>query len=36
MIAAANRTILDAGQIVAFGDKNFEVIYELMYLKALL
>jgi hypothetical protein len=26
IIAAGNWTILDAGQIVAFGDKNFEVV----------
>jgi hypothetical protein len=28
MIAAGNRTIIDAGQTVAFGDKNFEVVNE--------
>jgi hypothetical protein len=33
MIATGNRTILDAGQTVAFGDRNFEV--EFMYLGAL-
>jgi hypothetical protein len=26
MIAAGNRTILDAGQNVAFGNRNFEVV----------
>jgi hypothetical protein len=26
MIAAGNRTIFDAGQTVAFGDKNFEIV----------
>jgi hypothetical protein len=35
MIAAGNRTILDAGQTVAFGDKNFEVVNEFVYLGAL-
>jgi hypothetical protein len=35
MIAAKNRTILDAGQTVAFGDKNFEVVNEFVYLGAL-
>jgi hypothetical protein len=34
MIAAGNRTILDAGQTVAFGDKNFEVVNEFVYLGA--
>jgi hypothetical protein len=35
MIAAENRTILDAGQTVAFGEKNFEVVNEFVYLGAL-
>jgi hypothetical protein len=35
MIAAANRSIRDATQTVAFGDKNFKVINELVCLKAL-
>jgi hypothetical protein len=34
MIAAGNKTILDAGQTVAFGDKNFEVVNEFVYLGA--
>jgi hypothetical protein len=29
MIVAGNRTTLDAGQTVAFGDKNFEVVNEI-------
>jgi cytochrome c551/c552 len=36
MIAVGNRTILDAGQIVAFGDKNFEGVNEFVYLGALM
>jgi hypothetical protein len=35
MIAAGNWTIHDAGQTVAFGDKSFEVVDELMYLRAI-
>jgi hypothetical protein len=35
MIAARNRTILDAGQTVAFGEKDFEVVNEFVYLGAL-
>jgi hypothetical protein len=35
MIAAGNRTILDTGQTVAFGNKNFEVVNEFVYLAAL-
>jgi hypothetical protein len=34
-IAAGNRKILDAEQTVAFGDKNFEVVKEILYLRAL-
>jgi hypothetical protein len=34
-IAAKNRTIFDAGQTVAFGDKNLEVANEFVYLRAL-
>jgi hypothetical protein len=33
-IAAGNRTILDAGHTMAFGDKNFEVVNEIVYLGA--
>jgi hypothetical protein len=36
MIAAGNRTILDAGQTVVFRVKNFEVVNEFVYLGALL
>jgi cytochrome c551/c552 len=36
IIAAGNRTILDAGQTVAFGDKKFEVVNEFVYLGALM
>jgi hypothetical protein len=32
MSAAGNRTILDARQTVAFGDKNFKVVNEFVYL----
>jgi hypothetical protein len=35
MIADGNRTILDVGQTVVFGDKNFEVVNEFVYLEAL-
>jgi hypothetical protein len=35
MIAAGNRTILDNEQIVAFGNKNFEVVNEFLNLGAL-
>jgi hypothetical protein len=35
-IPAGNRTILDAGQTVAFDDKNFEVVNECVYLGVLL
>jgi hypothetical protein len=35
MIAARNRTILDAGQTVAFGDWNFKVVNEFLYFGAL-
>jgi hypothetical protein len=35
MIAAGKRTILDAGRTAAFGDKNFKVLNEFVYLKAL-
>jgi hypothetical protein len=35
MIAAGNGTILDAGQTVAFGDKNFEAVNKFLYLRAL-
>jgi hypothetical protein len=35
MIAAGNRTILDAQQTVAFGDKNLEVVDEFLHLGAL-
>jgi hypothetical protein len=35
MIAAENRTILDAGQTVGFGDKNFDVVNKFVYLEAL-
>jgi hypothetical protein len=34
MIAAEDRTILNAGQTMAFGDKNFEVVNEFVYLGA--
>jgi hypothetical protein len=34
MVAAGNRTILDAGKL-SFGDKNFEVLNEFVYLGAL-
>jgi hypothetical protein len=35
LIAAGNRTVLDTGQAVAFGDKNFEAVNEFVYLRAL-
>jgi hypothetical protein len=35
MIVARNRTIRDAGQTVAFGDKNFEHVNEFVYLGVL-
>jgi hypothetical protein len=35
MIASGNRTILDSKPTVAFGDKNFEVVNEFVYLGAL-
>jgi hypothetical protein len=35
MIGAGNRTILDAVQTVTFGDKNFKVVNEFVYLEAL-
>jgi hypothetical protein len=35
MIAAGNRTILDAEQTVALNDKNFEGVNEFMYLRTL-
>jgi hypothetical protein len=35
MIAAGNRTTLEAGQTVAFGDRNFEVLNDFVYLGAL-
>jgi hypothetical protein len=35
MIAAGNRMILDAGQTVAFGDRNFKVVNEFGYLGTL-
>jgi hypothetical protein len=35
MITAGNRTILDAGQTVGFGDRNFEVVNAFVYLGAL-
>jgi hypothetical protein len=35
MIGAGNRTILNAGQTVALGDKNFEVDNEFVHLGAL-
>jgi hypothetical protein len=35
MVMARNRTILDVGQTGAFGDKNYEVFNEFVYLKAL-
>jgi hypothetical protein len=35
MITAGNRTILDAGQIVAFGEKNFKINNKFVYLGAL-
>jgi hypothetical protein len=35
MFRAGNRTMLDARQSVTFGDKNFEVINEFVYLGAL-
>jgi hypothetical protein len=35
MFACENRTILDAGQTVAFGDKNFEFVNEFVYLGVL-
>jgi hypothetical protein len=35
MFAARNRTILDVKQTVAFGNKNFEVVNEFVYLGAL-
>jgi hypothetical protein len=31
MIAAANRTILDAEKTEAFGDKNFKIVNEFVY-----
>jgi hypothetical protein len=35
LIAAENRTILHAGQTVAYGDKNFKVVNKYVYLRAL-
>jgi hypothetical protein len=35
IIAAGNKTIHDVGRTVAFGDKNFEVVNEYVYLRAL-
>jgi hypothetical protein len=35
MIAAGNRTILDARQTVAFVNRNFEVVNEFVYLGVL-
>jgi hypothetical protein len=35
MIAARNRTILDAAQTEALGERNLEVFNEFMYLRAL-
>jgi hypothetical protein len=35
IIAAGNRTILDTGQTVAFGNKNYEVVNEFVYFRAL-
>jgi hypothetical protein len=35
MIAAGKRTILDAGQTVNFGDGYFEVVNEIVYMRAL-
>jgi hypothetical protein len=35
MIAIGNMSILIAGQTVAFGDQNFEVVNEFVYLGAL-
>jgi hypothetical protein len=35
MIASGNWTILDAGQTVVLGDKNFEVFNKFLYLAAL-
>jgi hypothetical protein len=35
MIAAGNRTILDAGRTAAFGDNNFEAVNEFVYSGAL-
>jgi hypothetical protein len=34
MIAARKRTILDTGQTVDFGNKNFKVVNELVFLGA--
>jgi hypothetical protein len=36
MVAAGNRTILNPGPTVAFGDKNFEVVNEFVYLGVLM
>jgi hypothetical protein len=35
MIAVANTTILETGQTVAFGDRNFKVVNEFVYFGAL-
>jgi hypothetical protein len=35
MIAAGKRTIFDAEQTVAFGTRNFEVVNEFLYFRAL-
>jgi hypothetical protein len=35
MIAVGNKTIFDVRQTVAFGEKNFEVVNEYVYLRAL-
>jgi hypothetical protein len=35
MVAAGYRMILDAGQTVAFGDRNFKVVNEFAFLGAL-
>jgi hypothetical protein len=34
MIAAVNRTIIDAGQTMAFGVKNFEIVNKFVYVGA--
>jgi hypothetical protein len=33
LVAVGNRTILDVGKIVAFGNKNFEFVNKFVYLE---